>query len=189
MKKTKKWLFFTALTVVSLLILVTLAGVYRFNFTNDDIYIESENGQVLAYNETVNLRPLNFIPISDNLKLEKNSILEKLATMDLFDAEMVENASYAIHRIDLNNDHVDEWLILIEAAEICGTGGCPIVAVSRINALDPEVVAVFAPAQGVSVNDTTTNDWKNLYFTIGDGGSAPEIVKLIFDGNRYADAK
>lgn len=39
-----------SLLVVGTLITVALAGIYRFNLTDDDIYIEQSDGQVVAYN-------------------------------------------------------------------------------------------------------------------------------------------
>lgn len=38
--------------VIAIIILaVVIAGVYRFNFTNDDIYVITENGEVVKYDD------------------------------------------------------------------------------------------------------------------------------------------
>ena len=37
-------LFFTAVVLSA-----ALAGIVRFNFTNDDIYIQTENGEIVKY--------------------------------------------------------------------------------------------------------------------------------------------
>jgi hypothetical protein len=46
MKKTG--LFFIG-TLGLIAILIAAAGVYKFNFTNDDIYIEQKDGTVVPY--------------------------------------------------------------------------------------------------------------------------------------------
>jgi len=35
----------------TILTVVILVGIYRFNFTNDDIYVEQENGEVVKYDD------------------------------------------------------------------------------------------------------------------------------------------
>jgi len=37
--------------IIIVILLVALAGIYKFNFTNDDIYIQQENGSVIKYDE------------------------------------------------------------------------------------------------------------------------------------------
>jgi len=43
----KKLLFI----IVMLMIVILLAGIYRFNFTNDDIYVQTDQGKVLPIDE------------------------------------------------------------------------------------------------------------------------------------------
>jgi len=43
----KKLLFI----VVMIMIVILLAGIYRFNFTNDDIYVRTVQGKVLPIDE------------------------------------------------------------------------------------------------------------------------------------------
>jgi len=35
--------------IVVVVLLVLLAGIYKFNFTNDDIYVQQEDGSVIQY--------------------------------------------------------------------------------------------------------------------------------------------
>jgi hypothetical protein len=37
--------------VLTLMIVILLAGIYRFNFTNDDIYVQMGQGKVLPIDE------------------------------------------------------------------------------------------------------------------------------------------
>jgi hypothetical protein len=37
--------------VLMLMIVILLAGIYRFNFTNDDIYVQTGQGKVLPIDE------------------------------------------------------------------------------------------------------------------------------------------
>lgn len=41
------------LIVVVFLFLIAIAGIYRFNFTNDNIYISSESGEIVPYNQGI----------------------------------------------------------------------------------------------------------------------------------------
>lgn len=177
-QSTKQWLRRIVMIVTGCFLLIILAGVYRFNLTDDDIYVESNSGQVIAYNEIKALKSLDFIPVTEA------AIKEQLNQIDFFAGETLEPLTYAKHAIDLNNDDVDEWLLVTEATEICGTGGCPIFVI-RWQGEQPILVAEFSPAHAVSVNEVRTNGWKNLYFTVADGGSASAIVKMFFDGSRY----
>lgn len=52
-KRLFKWLKIAIITIVSLILLVAAAGIYRFNFTNDDMYIETDDGRVIPFNETL----------------------------------------------------------------------------------------------------------------------------------------
>jgi len=39
------------LGVVIIIMLIALVGIYRFNFTNDDIYVQQQDGSVIKYDE------------------------------------------------------------------------------------------------------------------------------------------
>ena len=39
--------------LVALFLIVMLVGIYKFNFTNDDIYVENEQGKLIKYDEYV----------------------------------------------------------------------------------------------------------------------------------------
>ncbi len=48
MKKSLKW---TAIVLAVLFLLVLAAGIYRFNFTDDDIYLQLPDGSVITWEE------------------------------------------------------------------------------------------------------------------------------------------
>lgn len=47
---TKKFILI-ALIPIALALVVVFAGIYRFNFTNDDIYVQDENGNIVKYDD------------------------------------------------------------------------------------------------------------------------------------------
>lgn len=49
----KKALYWAVRVIIGVVIIVAVAGVYRFNFTNDDIYVQTSTGKVLQYDEAV----------------------------------------------------------------------------------------------------------------------------------------
>ncbi|MBU1046591.1 hypothetical protein KKH36_02315 [Patescibacteria group bacterium] len=40
--------------IITIIVLIALAGIYKFNFTDDDIYVQQEDGSVVKYNEIEN---------------------------------------------------------------------------------------------------------------------------------------
>lgn len=36
-----------------IILLIALAGIYKFNFTNDDIYVQQPGGEVVKYDESI----------------------------------------------------------------------------------------------------------------------------------------
>ena len=56
MTKAKKHLTVIAkifAALAALFLIVMLAGIYKFNFTNDDIYVENKEGEFIQYDEYV----------------------------------------------------------------------------------------------------------------------------------------
>ena len=47
------------LVILTLILLVVAAGIYRFNFTNDDIYVVQTDDQVVPFDTTNNVVPKN----------------------------------------------------------------------------------------------------------------------------------
>lgn len=50
MKKIAFWII--GVILVSFLVVIG-AGIYKFNFTNDDIYVETSTGKVMQYDEVI----------------------------------------------------------------------------------------------------------------------------------------
>jgi len=46
-----KWIKWFIISITIICILVLLAGIYKFNFTNDDIYVETGTWEVIKYND------------------------------------------------------------------------------------------------------------------------------------------
>lgn len=174
---TKSIAMYAIAAVATVFVIIVFAGIYKFNFTNDDIYIENSQQQVIAYNTLENLQLFNFQKQQDIKTVQQ---LQKI----IHPEAIYKNAHYFLAKQDLNNDKQDEWMVSVEAAEVCGTGGCPFYVISSPNTA-PKIALRFEPAQAIAYDDKMTKGWKNLYVTIGDGGSAPEIIEMHFDGKQY----
>jgi hypothetical protein len=42
------------LGAAGLIIVIVILGIYRFNFTDDDIYVENEQGEIVPFNDLKN---------------------------------------------------------------------------------------------------------------------------------------
>lgn len=51
MKTAAKVFAFLFCAAAAVVLSVAAAGAYKFNFTNDDIYVRGENGEILQYEE------------------------------------------------------------------------------------------------------------------------------------------
>ncbi|WP_023603383.1 hypothetical protein [Aliivibrio logei] len=52
------------LVILTVILLVVAAGIYRFNFTNDDIYIVQADDQVVPFDTTNNVDPKNNVMLT-----------------------------------------------------------------------------------------------------------------------------
>ncbi len=59
--KIKKIIIYCAALLFAIPIIVILLGIYKFNFTNDDIYVQTKSGEVVQFDlvsyETVTVGP------------------------------------------------------------------------------------------------------------------------------------
>lgn len=46
----KKTFVIIAISILIVFLIILVAGIYKFNFTNDDIYSENDNGEIVPYN-------------------------------------------------------------------------------------------------------------------------------------------
>lgn len=159
-----RWLIYAILGVVSL---VLAAGIYRFNFTNDDIIMEATSKSNATLSEVV-VQPV------------ENQSRKKQLQQILYADDAPLDADYLMTTADLNQDGQAEWLVVVQSLE-CGTGGCPFYVIqSPENA--PKIILDFAPALGAFISSDSTNGWKNISVTIGDfSDDAPEQIEMSFD--------
>lgn len=52
------------LVILTVILLVVAAGIYRFNFTNDDIYVVQADNQVVPFDTTNNVDPKNNVMLT-----------------------------------------------------------------------------------------------------------------------------
>ncbi len=47
----KKWIIWMIKVAIVIIVFILLLGIYRFNFTNDDIYVKSEQNEWIRYDD------------------------------------------------------------------------------------------------------------------------------------------
>jgi len=120
MKKTVK-------IILTIIIVILLLGIYRFNFTDDDIYVKKENGDIVKIKDIKNskivekkLKTKNgdkititeLHPLGFSLSTIKINILGNKDTIILRDIDNVKT----ILLKDLNSDNYDELYIITQSA-------------------------------------------------------------------------
>ncbi|MFC1730774.1 hypothetical protein ACFL6I_10620 [candidate division KSB1 bacterium] len=64
----KKNILYTICGIVGIFLIIILAGIYKFNFTNDDIYVNLGNEEIVKYDELKNITIS--IPDSPEIKVQ-----------------------------------------------------------------------------------------------------------------------
>jgi len=72
-----KKIIYIALGLFIIALVVVLAGIYRFNFTNHDIYVDDGNGDVLKYAEVQSTTSASVQKNINELTNEKNTTIQK----------------------------------------------------------------------------------------------------------------
>ncbi len=105
-------------------------------------------------------------------KASKNKALHEWINNYILENEGdLPNTTYKISKIDLNESEVT-FLIHVEGNDWCGTGGCPVWLVCKLNDGTFSLINDFTPIQEIRVSEHIKNHWKQLQITIGDGGSS-----------------
>jgi hypothetical protein len=95
------------------------------------------------------------------------------------------NARYFGARVDLNGDGREEFVALVAAPMICGTGGCPVFVLTPQDAGYRVVSRLSVVQPPVRVSSRSSNGWRNLIVGIGGGGLPAGNAELRFDGTGY----
>lgn len=151
------------------LIIVVFLGVYKFNFTDDDIYLSEQN--------------------YSNFKIKGSQIKEPVLK-DYIEKYIQEygddetNTTYSALRIDLNNDLNIDAIVFLEGTYWCGSAGCTILVVKKINN-QYFIINEFGPVQGIRIGKEMIHSWNNL-FILYDGGLSGEYEeKYSFNKKEY----
>jgi hypothetical protein len=101
----------------------------------------------------------------------------------LVELEYLEGESPAGMEVDLNGDHVPEWIVR-SADRLCGTAGCMLVLVSQDANGQLRVVGnEFASIAYVMARKE--NGWSVLWVFSSGGLRESAVGRLVYDGSRY----
>ena len=94
-------------------------------------------------------------------------------------------AKVAIAHADLDGDGTDEAIVYLLGQYWCGSGGCNAYVLQAEGdswAIRMETSVTQTP---IGVLDTVTNGWRDIFVTVGGGGSPGGMVAMSFDGTMY----
>ncbi len=92
---------------------------------------------------------------------------------------------YALEEYDLDGDGRDEAIVHVISRDLCGSGGCTTLVLTRDGPSWRKVARVTVSRTPVAVLDTATNGWRDITVRIGGGGLAPGTAALRFNGEAY----
>lgn len=89
-------------------------------------------------------------------------------------------------RADLDGDGRNEVLAYVGGPMVCGTGGCNLVVLKDDGKAFAKVGNISVSQMPVGVLESRTNGWRDLAVTTYGGGAKERIMKVPFDGRKYA---
>lgn len=92
---------------------------------------------------------------------------------------------YALAEYDLDGDGRGEAIVHVVSRDLCGSGGCVTLVLTRKGPSWRKVARVTASRTPVTVLPTATKGWPDITVRIGGGGLASGTAVLRFDGEAY----
>ncbi len=92
---------------------------------------------------------------------------------------------YALAEYDLDGDSRSEAIVHVVSRDLCGSGGCVTLVLTRDGPGWRKVARVTVSRTPVAVLHTATNGWHDISMRIGGGGLASGTAVLRFDGEAY----
>ncbi|MGE5700943.1 MAG: hypothetical protein ACM32O_00265, partial [Clostridia bacterium] len=131
-------------------------------------------------------QPRNVATPMDDVKQEKDPILEE-AFANVFGLKRgVDQVKYVFARIDLNGDHKPETFVYLMGPSVCGSGGCNAALFSREGNTYSMISTFTLVSLPVWVSKEQTNGWNDLIVTVTGGGLPKTVEKVLrFDGHSY----
>lgn len=139
-------------------------------------------------------------PNFNQLKWTANSPKLNGYMQDFFKQQQIKG-DYKAAGVDLNADGNQDYLVMLESDELCGTGGCQLLILQATDAnktaqsftaqpfkVISENGEMLGPVQGVAVAQqqaSNANHWKQLYFLYADGGSPETYAKAVYTNGFY----
>ncbi|MBB1087202.1 hypothetical protein H4F99_01730 [Lysobacter sp. SG-8] len=88
-------------------------------------------------------------------------------------------------RVDLDGDGQDDLLVYLEDPYFCGSGGCSLVVFRNEGATFTKVASTSVTRSPIAVGAAGPAGWRELYVSIGGGGGASGVVRLVHEGGGY----
>lgn len=92
---------------------------------------------------------------------------------------------YLSGKADLDGDGVDEMLVYVGGASVCGSGGCPLAVLKEEGDHWRTVTLLSVVQLPVGVLDSRSHGWRDLWVTVAGGGVPAGFRRLQFDGTCY----
>lgn len=92
---------------------------------------------------------------------------------------------YALAEYDLDGDGRDEAIVHLVSRNLCGSGGCNTLVLTRDGPGWRKVARITVSRTPVAVLDSETHGWRDLAVRIGGGGLNAGTAALRFDGEAY----
>ncbi|WP_271438437.1 hypothetical protein [Pontixanthobacter luteolus] len=93
---------------------------------------------------------------------------------------------YSYGRADLDGVGDDEYLVYAGGPMMCGSGGCNLLVLKTADDGFTKIGSLTVSQLPVGVLSTSTNGMKDLGVSVYGGGQEPGIMKVPFDGAKYA---
>lgn len=88
-------------------------------------------------------------------------------------------------RVDLDGDGQDDLLVYLEDPYFCGSGGCSLVVFRNEGDTFTKVASTSVTRSPIAVGAAGPAGWRDLYVSIGGGGGASGVVRLVHEGGGY----
>jgi len=129
-------------------------------------------------------------PLQALAQIEQKSSLEPELINALLDFHIYENTPYAFTTKDLNSDGVEEVLVLLYGSHWCGSGGCTLLVLTKVEEswkVDSKVPTVNTP---VKLTTYQSENWFDLSVIESGGGNLNRFfVRLSRKNNTYVKSE
>lgn len=161
-----------SIIILLIILMIIFAGIYKFNFTNDDIYVQGHNWNLYTIEEYEKIeKSMIWKEIKEHVPLEWVDVKNNDLKVFLNHYNKInwdnEKTNFKVATMDLNNDDNNEFFVALEWDYWCGTGGCTTLLLNKKES-KYNVLNDFWVQQGISLLKDKTNNWNRIYLHSND---------------------